>query len=67
LLFALIQLLIDAQLLSGHGAFHKRTGGSLIAEKGAPTQGLVPRLIRHLLAATHKNNSQEAHKNSREA
>jgi hypothetical protein len=67
LLFALIQLLINAQLLSGHGAFHKRTGGSLVAEKGAPTQGLVSRLIGHLLAASRKKNSQEAHKNSREA
>jgi hypothetical protein len=46
---------IDAQLVSRHGAFHKRTGGPLIAEKCAATKRLVSRLIRHLLPAAGKD------------
>jgi hypothetical protein len=40
---------IAAQLSSGHSAFHKRSRGALIAEKGAATKRLVSGLIRHLL------------------
>jgi hypothetical protein len=46
---------IDAQLVSRHGAFHKRTRRPLIIEKGAATERLVSGLIRHLLPATGKD------------
>jgi hypothetical protein len=53
-LFSCVQVFIAAQLASGHGAFHKRSRGATVVEKGAASEGLVAGLISHLLLAAGK-------------
>ena len=53
-----------AQLSSGHGAFHKRTRGAVIAEKSAADKRLVSGLIGHLLPTTGSHNETKRQQNA---
>src|SRR5262249_39642452 len=49
-----IEVLVGPELAPGHGSPNNRPRGSVIAEEGAFLEGLVARLIRHLLLAGQK-------------
>ena len=55
--FAGVARFVDAQLAARDGSFHFRTGGAMVGEKIAGGQGLVARLVLHVVAAGGQSDS----------